>query len=84
MHRLTTLVVIASLTTAPGCLVLAIPPAVGAGAGAAIGLSAHHGNKRSSVTGYALGGLAAGVILDAIFIAIAVSSLDHATFGPTD
>jgi hypothetical protein len=84
MHRLTALVVIASLTTAPACLALAAPPAIGASAGAAIGMAVHHGNKHSSVTGYALAGLAVGVVVDLIAVAMIASALDNWEIGPTD
>jgi hypothetical protein len=78
------LVLIASLAVAPGCNLVAIPPAVGAGGGALVGAGRNLAGHHTSVVKHAFVGLVAGIVFDVIAALVIVESLNGLTFGPSD
>lgn len=79
--RLISLAVIASLATAPGCALLAIPPAIGAAGGAAVAGAENQGGHHASVAGHAVAGAVVGLVVDALMVAVAAAYIEAAFEG---
>jgi hypothetical protein len=71
--RVVSLILIASLAVAPGCL--AVPPLVGATGGALVAAVQNDGgDQHASVAGHALVGGLVGLVVDAMVIVITIAT----------
>lgn len=76
--RLLPLVMIAALSLAPGCAVLVVPPAIGAGGGLLVAGAEQASGGRPSFATHTVIGVVAGLVVDALLVAVAINSFDNA------